>query len=120
MVSRRTPACQYGSRAEFAIIVERHDAPIETSSPSAVVSRLWHATQFSDVVNSVSGLCGSGPGGGVTNGPTGGATCAFGAAYRNAIIQIADASGSSRFIVIDLLNARTGTGRRRTSPTGST
>ena len=40
IVSRRTPACQYGSRAELAIIVERHDAPIETSSPLGVTRLL--------------------------------------------------------------------------------
>src|SRR6185436_7973179 len=34
MVSRLTPACQYGSRAELAIIVDRQLEPIETSSPA--------------------------------------------------------------------------------------
>jgi hypothetical protein len=34
-VSRRTPACQYGSRAEFAIMVELQSKPIEMSSPDA-------------------------------------------------------------------------------------
>ena len=34
IVSRRTAACQYGSRAELAIIVDRQVAPIETSSPA--------------------------------------------------------------------------------------
>ena len=51
IVSRRTAACQYGSRAEFAIIDARHDTPIDTSSPVGVVSPLWHATQSCDVRN---------------------------------------------------------------------
>jgi hypothetical protein len=33
IASRRTDACQYGSRAELAIIDARQAAPIETSSP---------------------------------------------------------------------------------------
>jgi hypothetical protein len=40
IVSRRTAACQYGSLAEFAIIVERHVAPMDTSSPDADMSVL--------------------------------------------------------------------------------
>ena len=52
IVSRRTAACQYGSRAELAIIVERQVAPIETSSPAGVRRLLWQATQFSECVKS--------------------------------------------------------------------
>lgn len=40
MVSRRTAACQYGSRDEFAIIDARQANPIETSSPELLVSPL--------------------------------------------------------------------------------
>ena len=58
MISRRTPACQYGSRAEFAIIVDRHVAPIDTSSPVGVISVLWQATQFSECVKSDMASCG--------------------------------------------------------------
>jgi hypothetical protein len=54
MISRRTPACHYGSRAEFAIIDARHDSPIETSSPAGVVRPLWQAAQSCDVRNSAS------------------------------------------------------------------
>ena len=53
IVSRRTAACQYGSREEFAIIDARQDTPIDTSSPDGVVSPLWHARQSCDVRNSV-------------------------------------------------------------------
>src|SRR5436190_1864786 len=56
MVSRRTLACQYGSLDEFAIIVARQSKPIDTSSPDAVSSPLWHATQRSDVWNGGSGV----------------------------------------------------------------
>src|SRR5262245_10493763 len=56
MVSRRTDACQYGSRAEFAIIVGRHANPIETSSPAAVVMVLWQAKQRFDNWNSSFGV----------------------------------------------------------------
>jgi hypothetical protein len=49
MVSRRTLACQYGSRDEFAIIVARQSNPIDTSSPFAVVRPLWQARHRSDV-----------------------------------------------------------------------
>ena len=52
IVSRRTLACQYGSRAEFAIIVDRQVAPIDTSSPEGATRALWHATQFSEWVKS--------------------------------------------------------------------
>src|SRR6266550_425446 len=45
MLSRRTPASQYGSRADFAIIVGRQENPIEMSSPPAVERRLWQAKQ---------------------------------------------------------------------------
>jgi hypothetical protein len=51
IVSRLTAACQYGSRAELAIIDARHDAPIETSSPDGVIKPLWQATQLSAVWN---------------------------------------------------------------------
>ena len=51
IVSRRTDACQYGSRAEFAIIDARHATPIERSSPVAAVRLLWHAMQSDDGAN---------------------------------------------------------------------
>ena len=51
IVSRRTLACQYGSREEFAIMLARQSNPIDTSSPDAVSRPLWHATQRSDVWN---------------------------------------------------------------------
>src|SRR6187401_2619107 len=63
-VSRRTLACQYGSRAELAIIVDRHDVPIETSSPVGATRLLWHATQLSECAKSgtfACGLAGAGP-----------------------------------------------------------
>src|SRR2546422_7369519 len=85
IVSRLTPACQYGSRPEVAIIVDRHVAPMETSSPLGVVSTLWQATQFSDGVNSDSG-CGFAA--------TGRVCCAPGAALKNAISQIAETNRS--------------------------
>ena len=53
MTSRRTEACQYGSRAELAIIVARQFAPIEMSSPADVVSPLWQAMQLSETSNGV-------------------------------------------------------------------
>ena len=40
VTSRRTPACQYGSRAACAIIDARHIVPNDTSSPLAVVRPL--------------------------------------------------------------------------------
>src|SRR5205814_3945011 len=100
IVSRLTPACQYGSRPEFAIIVDRHDAPIETSSPLGVVSTLWQATQFSDGVKSDSacGLVAAGTG--LVPG-SGGACCARGTATKNASSQMIEASGRMR--VIDML-----------------
>jgi len=49
---RRTLACQYGSREEFAIIVDRQVDPIETSSPLGASRLLWQATQLADGVNS--------------------------------------------------------------------
>ena len=52
MVSRRTPACQYGSRAELAIIEARQLAPIEASSPDGAIRLLWQAMQFSECENS--------------------------------------------------------------------
>ena len=51
IVSRRTAACQYGSRAELAIIEARQSNPMETSSPVGVVSPLWQARQDWLVVN---------------------------------------------------------------------
>src|SRR4051812_15208475 len=48
MVSRRTLAWKYGSRAELAMIVERHALPIDTSSPDDVLSPLWQATHSSE------------------------------------------------------------------------
>ena len=36
----QTAACQYGSRAAFAMIDARHAYPIDTSSPELVVSPL--------------------------------------------------------------------------------
>jgi hypothetical protein len=45
----RTAACQYGSRAELAIIDARQLTPIDTSSPPSVVSPLWQARQASAV-----------------------------------------------------------------------
>src|SRR6476646_9509580 len=50
MVSRRTPACQYGSRAEFAMIEARQLAPIDTSSPDGAMRLLWHGMQLPDVL----------------------------------------------------------------------
>jgi hypothetical protein len=38
--SRRTDAIQYGSRPELAIIDDRHEIPIDTSSPDGVVRPL--------------------------------------------------------------------------------
>ena len=40
ITSRRTPACQYGSRAELAMIDPRHDVPIDMSSPLGVTRPL--------------------------------------------------------------------------------
>ena len=40
-----------GSRAEFAIMVPRQLAPIETSSPPGVTRLLWHARQSVDGAN---------------------------------------------------------------------
>src|SRR6202021_2802328 len=51
-VSRRTLACQYGSREEFAIMLDRQSSPMEKSSPAFVFMPLWHATQRSEVRNS--------------------------------------------------------------------
>src|SRR5664279_3334734 len=48
MVSRRTAACQYGSRAALAISVGRQAVPRETSSPREVMRPLWQATQRVD------------------------------------------------------------------------
>src|SRR5437879_3274780 len=52
MLSRRTLACQYGSREEFAIMLARQSKPMEMSEPACVFKPLWHATQRSDVWNS--------------------------------------------------------------------
>ena len=51
MISRRTAACQYGSRAECAIIDACQAAPIETSSPDGVVNPLWQARQSAPTAN---------------------------------------------------------------------
>ncbi len=48
MISRRTAAIQYGSRAEFAIIDERQSAPMDTSSPRSVTRPLWQARHVSE------------------------------------------------------------------------
>ena len=40
------------------MIVARQSKPIETSSPAAVVSPLWHAMQRSDVWNEATVACG--------------------------------------------------------------
>ena len=40
IVSRRTAAYQYGSRAELAIMDARQSKPIETSAPDVAVSPL--------------------------------------------------------------------------------
>jgi hypothetical protein len=37
VISRRTPACQYGSRAELAIIDARQCGANDTSSPDGVM-----------------------------------------------------------------------------------
>ncbi len=61
MISRRTAACQYGSRAECAIIDACQAAPIETSSPDGVVNPLWQARQSAPTANDdgdVGGACG--------------------------------------------------------------
>ncbi len=52
IVSRLTDACQYGSRAEFAIIVARQLTPIDTSSPDDSVRLLWQAMHSCDVTKS--------------------------------------------------------------------
>ena len=49
MISRRTPAIQYGSRAALAIMLVRQLKPMEMSSPVGVVMPLWQATQRSEV-----------------------------------------------------------------------
>src|SRR5690606_33421089 len=59
MISRRTAACQYGSRAEFAIMLARQAGPKEMSSPADVDSVLWQAMQLLER----------------SNRPAGGATC---------------------------------------------
>jgi hypothetical protein len=112
IVSRRTPACQYGSRAEFAIIVERHVAPIDTSSPDGAVSPLWHATQLSEWENSVKSACAFLP-------PARGEGCWAAVVTRHVVNShmrqpsgTAKRSGWRRMRV----TSRTGTGRRRTSP----
>ncbi len=51
ITSRRTPACQYGSRDELAMMDARHSTPIEMSSPAGVTSWLWHAMHWSPVRN---------------------------------------------------------------------
>src|SRR5205085_12345890 len=48
---RRTLACQYGSRAELAMMLDRQSKPIETSWPKGVVNPLWQARQRSEVWN---------------------------------------------------------------------
>jgi hypothetical protein len=40
LTSRRTPACQYGSRDALAIMDGRHSVPIEMSSPDGAVRPL--------------------------------------------------------------------------------
>ena len=49
MTSRRTAACQYGSRAELAIIDALQLEPIEMSSPVTAVRPLWQAMHRSEV-----------------------------------------------------------------------
>jgi hypothetical protein len=56
IVSRRTPACQYGSRAELAIMDDRQAKPMETSSPVGATSWLWQPMQRSAVRNSESAV----------------------------------------------------------------
>src|SRR6188508_1007514 len=51
IVSRRMLASTYGTRPAFAIIVPRHEAPIETSSPLEVTRLLWQATHSLDGAN---------------------------------------------------------------------
>src|SRR5260370_17011407 len=48
---RRTLACQYGSRDELAIMLDRHSVPMETSSPDGVIRPTWQARQRSEVWN---------------------------------------------------------------------
>src|SRR5260370_13265250 len=48
---RRTLACQYGSRDELAIMLDRHSVPMETSCPDAVIRPTWQARQRSEVWN---------------------------------------------------------------------
>ena len=57
IVSRRTLAWKYGSRAALAMIVDRQAVPIDTSSPPGVVRLLWQATQFRSGVNSPAAAC---------------------------------------------------------------
>ncbi len=51
VISRRTPACQYGSRAALAIIEARHAMPIDASAPLGVTRPLWQAWHRSEVSN---------------------------------------------------------------------
>ena len=55
MVSRRTEACQYGSRDELAIIEPRQSEPMEMSSPPGLLNPLWQARQAPEVSNNVTG-----------------------------------------------------------------
>src|SRR6185295_15171410 len=58
--SRRTDACQYGSRDEFAIIEARQATPIETSSPLGATRLLWQAMHSLEGVN-IGASCAAGP-----------------------------------------------------------
>src|SRR5690606_41843675 len=49
IISPPTAACQYGSRAEFAMIDARQSLPIETSAPAGETTELWHERQLSAV-----------------------------------------------------------------------
>lgn len=119
MISRRTAACQYGSREEFAIIEARHDTPMETSSPAGVVSPLWQAPHSWDVANMVPGC----PAGNLTAGL---ATCglaASGSVKNSAPNHNAITAGSSARglrLPLRILIATRPAVRRRTSPTGNT
>jgi len=52
ITSERTDACQYGSRAAFAIIVARQELSIETSTPVSSVRFVWQTAQEPDVEKS--------------------------------------------------------------------
>ena len=109
MVSRRTAACQYGSRDELAIIDARHATPIDTSSPDGVVRPLWQAMQLSEVWNAT--RC--------RRRAAVGASCGGAAAPDERQRRGSHADSASPTSDVAAVIASRPTIRRRTSPTGN-